>query len=81
MMPGGVVGRVRVAVGTEQAGGQGPEMPDVLHCRGLIFFFFTTMNCHMSPFWGNVSLDIHVGKNLLFEPSPNSGYMQMQSIL
>lgn len=28
------VGRVRVAGGTEQAGGQGPGMPDILHCRG-----------------------------------------------
>lgn len=34
VMPWGVVGRVRVAGGTEQAGGQGPGMPDILHCRG-----------------------------------------------
>lgn len=34
LVPGGVVGKVKVAVGTGQAGGQGPGKPDILYCRG-----------------------------------------------
>lgn len=39
------------------------------------------MNYHTSLFGGNVFIDIQVGKILLREPRPNSGYAQMQGIL
>lgn len=51
--------------------GKGPGMPAILQCTGL---FFTTVNCHMSPFWGNVSLGIHVGENNDLSLKPNSDY-------
>ena len=42
--------------------GKEPWMPAFLHCTGL----FCTMMCyHLSPFWGNVSLGIHVGENIM----------------
>ena len=58
-MTGGMVGGGGLLLASN---GKEPWMPAFLHCTGL----FCTMMCyHISPFWGNVSLGIHVGENIM----------------